>query len=277
VQTIVLLTTAFIAGAAVAAIAVRVRLAELRARAAQAEAAHANLSTQLRYEQQASADKIALLSDAKQQLADSFKALSAEALQTNNRSFLELAQSTLQRFQEGARGDLERRHQAIGELVKPVRESLDKVDGRIVELERARTGAYAALVQQVKSLQTTQTELRSETGNLVKALRSPSARGRWGEVQLRRVVEMAGMLNHCDFLEQQSVTTDDGRLRPDLIVKLPGGKNVVIDAKVPLMAYMEAIEAPDEDARLECMVRHARHVRDHMKALSRKTYWEQFQ
>lgn len=213
---------------------------------------------------------------AQQKLSDTFKALSADALRSNNQTFLELAKATLERAQEAARGDLEKRQQAIGELVKPVQETLGKVDSKIQELEKARVGAYASLVEQVRSLQETQMQLRTETSRLVTALRTPGVRGRWGEMQLKRVVEMAGMLEHCDFLTQPSVTTENGRLRPDLLVRLPGGKNIIVDAKVPLDAYLAAIEAPDDETRRGYFRDHARQVRAHMTALGKKSYWDQF-
>lgn len=211
-----------------------------------------------------------------QQAETAFKALSADALARNNQAFLELARAALAQTQEAARGDLEKRQQAIGELVAPVRASLEGMAGKIQELEKARVGAYATLSEQVRSLIETQTQLRSETGKLVTALRTPSVRGHWGEMQLRRVVELAGMLDHCDFYTQATVMSEDGRLRPDMLVRLPGGKSIVVDAKTPLGGYLEALEAPDEATRAARMADHARQVRAHMTALSRKSYWEQF-
>ena len=205
-----------------------------------------------------------------------FRALSADALEKNNRAFLDLAQSTLAQTQQAARGDLDLRQQAIADMVTPVRASLEKVDSKIQELEKSRAGAYAALHEQVRGLVETQTQLRSETGKLVTALRTPSARGRWGEIQLKRVVEMAGMLSHCDFVTQTTVVSDDGRLRPDLLVRLPAGKTIVVDAKAPLDAYLQAIEAPDEPSRKARLADHARQVRNHLTALGRKSYWDQF-
>jgi DNA recombination protein RmuC len=205
-----------------------------------------------------------------------FQAISAEALARNNKAFLELARMSLAETQTAARGDLEKRQQAIQELVAPVRTSLDQVDARIRDLESARAGAYAGLQEQVRSLIETEEHLRAETGRLVNALRTPSVRGNWGEVQLRRVVEMAGMLDHCDFYTQISVESENGRLRPDLLVRLPSEKIVVVDAKTPLDAYLRAMEAPDEPTRKTMLAEHARQVRAHMTALGRKTYWEQF-
>jgi DNA recombination protein RmuC len=208
--------------------------------------------------------------------AAAFRALSADALAQNNRAFLDLAQSTLAQTQQAARGDLDLRQQAIAEMVTPVRASLEKVDSKIQELEKSRAGAYAALHEQVRGLLETQTQLRSETGKLVTALRTPSARGRWGEIQLKRVVEMAGMLSHCDFVTQTTLFSDEGRLRPDLLVRLPAGKTIVVDAKAPLDAYLQAIEAPDEASRKARLADHARQVRNHLAALGRKSYWDQF-
>jgi len=233
--------------------------------------------TRLETERLGADEKLALVQDAQAKLSDAFKALSAEALQGNNQSFLELARATLEKFQESARGDLDKRQQAIDQLVAPVRVTLEKFDTRVQELEKNRVGAYESLTQQVRNLLETQDLLRRETGALVKALGTPRVRGRWGEIQLRRVVELAGMLDHCDFHEQQSVNTEDGRQRPDLVVRLPGGKNVVVDAKAPLGAYLEAIEAADDLARSVKLREHARQIREHLTALSRKSYWDQFQ
>jgi len=212
----------------------------------------------------------------RQDTANVFQALSAEALARNNQAFLDLARSNLAEAQTAARGDLEKRQQAFAELVSPVRESLDKVDARIQALETARASAYAGLQEQVRGLAEGERELRAETGKLVTALRSPAARGNWGEMQLRRVVEMAGMVDRCDFQTQASVTTEEGRQRPDLLVHLPAGKTVVVDAKTPLDGYLRAIEAANEATRKECLADHARQVRAHLNALSRKSYWEQF-
>jgi DNA recombination protein RmuC len=237
----------------------------------------ARLDAALELERKSSAEKIELLTRAGEDLQNAFKALAADALKSNNLSFLQIAQETLKRFQSEAKGDLETRQKAISDLVAPVRESLTKVDAQIQQMEKERGQAYGALHEQVQSLIVTQKELQSETGNLVRALRTPNVRGRWGEIQLRRVVEIAGMVSYCDFAEQETIACESGRLRPDLVVKLPGGKSVVVDAKTPLQAFLDAFETTDEEARRTALANHARQVREHMKTLSGKNYWEQFE
>ena len=235
----------------------------------------ARFEAQLVAERHASEEKLHFIEENRQQLEKNFQALSAQALAANNQNFLDLAKSTLGSFQQQAKGDLEARHQAIGQLVQPLKESLNKVDGKIEQLEQARSGAYARLDEQLKSLLNSQIKLESETGNLVRALRTPAIRGRWGEIQLRKVVEMAGMVNYCDFVEQE--TADSGRLRPDMIIKLPNGRNIIVDSKAPLQAYLESLEATDDNQRAACLAHHARQIRDHLQKLSAKNYWEQFQ
>lgn len=252
-------------------------LSVAREEQAELQAALAETRTALDHERRAHADKLALLDQAQARLADAFKALSADALSANNREFLTLAQAQFDKFGEVAKGDLEKRGAAIDALVTPIREHLSKFGEAVQGIEQARIGAYTELKTQVAHLMESQGQLRAETGNLVKALRSPATRGRWGEIQLKRVVEMAGMLDHCDFHEQASVNGADGnRLRPDLIVRLPGGKSIVVDAKAPLEAFLDATHATDDEARVAHLSRHARHIRDHMKALGEKRYWAQF-
>jgi DNA recombination protein RmuC len=218
-----------------------------------------------------------LLAEAQDKLKEAFQAVAAQALNSNNESFLQLAKSTLEKFQTEAKKDLEARETAVATLVDPIKESLTKVDAQIRDLEKARGEAYVSLTEQVKSLLGSQESLKTETNKLVTALRAPHVRGRWGEIQLRRVVELANMLPYCDFEEQVTVTTSDGRLRPDLVVKLPGSKNVVVDAKAPLQAYLNAVECQDDDQRRTHLALHARQIREHMGKLSSKAYWEQFQ
>lgn len=243
----------------------------------QLNTAMARLEAAVEIERKANEDKIALLNQMTDELRQSFQALSAEALKSNNQAFLQLANATLQKFQAEAKGDLELRQKAVENLVAPIGDSLKKVDQQIQQLESARSQAYGDLTAQVRSLISTQEKLQSETGNLVKALRAPTVRGRWGEIQLKRVVELAGMLPYCDFVEQETVTTSNGRLRPDLIVRLPGGKNVVVDAKTPLLAYLDAVESNDDELRRRKLADHASQVRSHMTQLSSKGYWEQFE
>ena len=237
----------------------------------------ASVEATLSHERTAGVEKLEIVNQATEKLREAFQALAAEALKSNNQSFLELAKTNLEKFQSEAKGDLESRQKAVENLVAPISESLSKVDEKIREIEKERSHAYGALTQQVESLITSQRALQTETGNLVSALRAPTVRGRWGEIQLRRVVEIAGMLPYCDFSEQETVYSSEGRLRPDLIVKLPGGKVVVVDAKTPLQAYLEAIEATDDNVRRAKLADHARQVREHMRRLGDKSYWEQFE
>jgi DNA recombination protein RmuC len=252
-------------------------MARLREERAGGQAEIARLQTTVEKERQAAGEKLRLLEEARAGLSDAFKALSAEALQNNNANFVHLAKATLEKFQEAAQGDLDRRQQAIGELVHPLKESLHKVDAKIREIETAREVAYASLGEHLRSLASTQTNLERETAKLVGALRSSSARGRWGEIQLQRVVEMAGMVAYCDFSLQVTVEGEEGRLRPDLVVRLPNQKNVVIDAKAPLDAYLDAMEALDEDSRRAKLRDHARQIRLHLGRLAAKSYWTQFE
>ncbi|CAB4243954.1 RmuC-domain protein [Methylacidimicrobium sp. AP8] len=256
---------------------IEAELAEARRELGEARARLAELASRLAESEKAAREKLQLLEEARARLGEAFRGLSAEALRQNNEAFLALARENFARWQEGAQAELEARRKAVEALTEPIRESLQKVDGKLGEIERSRIGAYSAIHEQLKALvETHLPQLRSETASLVKALRQPVARGRWGEMQLRRVVEMAGMVERCDFLEQASVEAEAGRLRPDLVVRLPGGKQIVVDAKAPVAAYLEAAEAPDEPTRLARLADHARQVREHIANLSKKAYWEQF-
>jgi DNA recombination protein RmuC len=210
------------------------------------------------------------------QLRELFQGISADALRQNTESFLALANDKFGELRSRASSDLENRQQAIDALIKPIGEALTKVDGKLKEIEKERHGHYEKLTEQLRAVGTAHEKLHSETQNLVKALRAPSVRGRWGEIQLKRVVEMAGMLDHCDFQQQKTAETDSGRLRPDMVVSLPAGKNVVVDAKAPLEAYLDSVEAADDTVRSARLVDHARQVRDHMTKLGSKGYWDQF-
>ena len=241
-------------------------LSEMKARSRE-------LQARMDEEQKSAAEKIAQLQSLEERLNREFQALSAKALRENNEAFLNLAQTKLQTFQSEARGDLEQRQKAVENLVAPINETLTRYDQQIQSMERSRSQAYGSLSQQVESLLVSQQKLESETVRLVKALRMPQVRGRWGEFQLRKVVELAGMSSHCDFVEQETMTSEAGRLRPDLVVKLPGGKNIVVDSKASLQAYLDALETDDEDRRKSLLQDHARQIRNHLQSLSSKAYW----
>jgi DNA recombination protein RmuC len=218
----------------------------------------------------------ALLAQARQELADAFKALSADALKSNNETFLELARTAFQRLQSEAQSELARRHQAVDEAVRPLHEALKRYEEQVAQLERSRQSAYGGLDQHLRLLAESHQRLQQETGNLVKALRSPTVRGQWGELTLKRAVELAGLVEHCDFVEQESVETEEGRQRPDMLVQLPNGHQLVVDAKAVLAAYLDAHEAPDEAQRHAALKRHAAQIRSRVEQLGAKAYWAQF-
>lgn len=236
----------------------------------------ARLEATLEQERRASADRIATLERSETRLTDTFKALSGDALKSNNEAFLQLARATLDKYQEGAKTDLEQKRKDVETVVKPITESLEKVNAQIQELEKIRARDYGSLTENLRSLKAEAEALNAETRNLGNALRKPMVRGRWGEIQLERVVELAGMMDHVDFHRQATTETEDGRLRPDLVVHLPGGKTIVIDAKAPIESYLAAHEERDEARARELMKQHARAVKNHVTKLSEKSYWNQF-
>lgn len=221
-------------------------------------------------------DQKRILCDASEKLTTAFQALSGESLKSNNKAFLDLAKESLGVVLGEAKGEFTRKEESIKSLVKPLEDALRKYECQISELEKTRVAAYTSLEGQIKSLMSTEEQLKKETGNLVSALRRPEVRGRWGEVTLRRVVELAGMSEHCDYVEQVSVDTDEGRLRPDMVIHLPAERQIVVDSKVSLDAYLDAASCDSDDKRRELITKHAQQVRRHMKALSGKNYWEQF-
>ena len=202
----------------------------------------------------------------RENLSSTFKALSYDALEQTNRSFLNLAKETLSKYQEQAKGELDKKQQSFESIVGPVKESLAKLDKGMQEIEKERKGESSMLQAHLSAL-------KSETSGLAQALRAPTVRGRWGELQLRRVVELAGMLNHCDFYEQET----EGNMRPDLVVRLPGDKQVIVDAKTPCEAYLEAVQTSDESKRRNLLLTHAKHLRSHVQTLGKKAYWQKFQ
>ena len=274
-------------GVAVAAAIWRTRSVSAEAAIAQARAEHAASEDALRTATSRAAAAEALLAETRAELArdsdrhvrlgEAFRALSAQSLQANNQAFLDLAKQTFTTLQQGAGHDLDARRNAVEALVKPIHETLAKVGVTLTDLERSRTAGQAALAEQVSSLVNAQRQLTTETATLARALRAPGIGGRWGEIQLQRVVELAGMLEHCDFTTQTSSTVDEVRQRPDLIVRLPGGKAIAVDAKAPLQGYLDALEATDEVTRKAHLVAHARAVRGHLQSLSAKSYWDRLQ
>jgi DNA recombination protein RmuC len=222
-----------------------------------------------------SEEKLIMIKESQDRLTQAFQALSSEALEKSNRSFLNLAEQTLAKFQEKAKGDLDKKHQSFEALVKPVQTSLTRLDQGMREMEKERKGDQESLKAQMSAMLQLEKELRLETSTLVKALRAPTVRGRWGEMQLKRVVELAGMVNHCDFYEQES--SAEGSMRPDVIIRLPGHKQVIVDAKTPCEAFLEAMQSEDQDLKIEKLKMHARHVRHHIQALGKKSYWQSFQ
>jgi DNA recombination protein RmuC len=233
----------------------------------------ASIRATLVAEKTAAEEKLQVFRTAEEQMKNTFAALSSAALNSNSDNFLRLGNELLSKYAEGASKDFEARHKAIDDLVKPVGTTLQKMELALTQVQRDRVEADAAIREQFQMMAEAHTQLRGETSNLVKALRTPHVSGRWGEIQLKRVVEIAGMLPYCDFDEQPQ--TEDGK-RPDLRVNLPGGKLIVVDAKTPMPAYLTATETDNDEIRAEALAAHARVVRDHITKLSSKAYWDQF-
>jgi DNA recombination protein RmuC len=238
-----------------------------------AHQAQIRLQTELEVDRAVHAERLRAYQEAQATFREAFQSLSAEALQTNNRAFLDLAETRLRDARTEASTDIDARKKAIDDLLAPLQKTLEQVDREIKDSELRRVESSAQLMQRIASLDTTGQSLQSETRRLVDALKRPGVRGRWGELQLKRVVDLAGMIEHCDFEEQRTLNGNDRRVRPDVIVRLPGGKHVVVDAKVPLDAYLKALEAPDEASRQALLVEHARQVRTHLMQLGAKAYF----
>jgi DNA recombination protein RmuC len=264
-------------GAVLTGLLLRGRLRALTvesARSAELERELIGARADLEHERERASERLATLQDAQDRLSATFKALSAEALQASQSQLVELARAQLAAAQAEGKGDLERRQQAVEQLVGPLREQLGRVDAQLVKLDQERRESRGRMDAQIRALAETGEKLRTETGALVTALRKPNTRGQWGQMQLRNVVELAGLVAHCDFVAQSSIWGEDTSLRPDLIVSLPGGKHVVVDAKAPLQGVLDAYEARDEEERAGHLRDHARLLRKHVKALAEKAYWE---
>jgi DNA recombination protein RmuC len=263
-------------GAAAVLLALRPRLrtlGDVAARASTLERELVKANADLDHERTLAQERLQTLSSAQERLSESFKALSADALQSSMKQLSEMAKAQFEAAQTQAKGDLEKRQQAVEQLVAPIKDQLTKVDAQLLRLDQERRESRGRLEAQLRTLTETGEKLRTETGALVTALRKPNTRGQWGQMQLRNVVELAGMVRHCDFLEQSSLPGQEGVLRPDLIVKLPGGKQVVVDAKAPLQGVLDAYQARDDQEREQHLRDHARLLRKHVKALADKAYW----
>ncbi|MCY4642796.1 MAG: DNA recombination protein RmuC [Gammaproteobacteria bacterium] len=234
------------------------------------------LSLQLEHEKTRIAEKAEGIEEVRRQLEQTFLNLSNQALQSNNENFLRLAREKLSQYQIQAEASLEKKEKAIETLLHPITETLKQTESQIQAIEKERKEAYGSLTQHLKLISESQTDLRAETQNLVHALRRPEVRGQWGELTLKRIAELAGMVNHCDFYEQQTGSDEDSRMRPDMIVRMPDQRELIVDAKTPLDAYLNAAQTRDDKARAESLHKHARNVRERMRELASKAYWNQF-
>lgn len=237
---------------------------------------YAQLETELGHERMRALEKQAALEQLNSQLKDTFNAMATEALNSNNEQFLRLAKESLGQFHIKAEGELEKREKAVENLVKPIRDALEKTEKQVERMESGRQQAHGALTKHLETMAESHRLLQSETRNLVQALRRPEVRGQWGELTLKRLAELAGMVEHCDFQEQASVQTDNGQQRPDMIVRMPDKREIIVDAKTPLDAYLSAVEAVSDEERKTRLQQHARNVRARIKELSSKSYWQQF-
>lgn len=236
----------------------------------------ARLEAELTVERRRAEERLASLEDARTQLRETFGTMASQALKHNSGEFLKLARENLRAFQTHAEGSLSQREKAVETLVKPIREALEKTEVQIRHMEHERKEAYGSLTKHLETMAESQRLLQGETRSLVQALRRPEVRGQWGELTLKRLAELAGMVDRCDFFEQEGVQTDAGRQRPDMIIRMPDKREIIVDAKTPLDAYLNAIEASNDDTRRHELERHARKVRERVRELSSKAYWQQF-
>ena len=234
------------------------------------------LKTTLEIERRTAGEKLATVEHARQQLSETFAALSSQALRSSTEEFLKLAQENFKQLHIQAKGDLEQKEKSIDNLLKPVQEALSRTDQQLRELEKERKEAYGSLTNHLETMARTQQMLQGETRNLVQALRRPEVRGQWGEITLKRLAELAGMVEYCDFYQQETIQGESGNLRPDMVVRMPDGREIVVDVKTPLDAYLSAVEAPDDSVRGWHLERHARKVRERVRELASRSYWSQF-
>jgi len=234
------------------------------------------LNTELEAERRAAEEKLAAVNRAREELAGTFATLAGSALRQNSAEFLKLAQENLGGFHSRAQGELALREKAVEALVKPIRDTLAKSEEQLRRMEKERENAFGALTRHLETMTESQRVLHQETRNLVQALRRPEVRGQWGEMTLKRLAELSGMAERCDFYEQEQVGDAERRLRPDMVVRLPGEREIVVDAKTPLDAYLSAVEATDDETRNRELARHARNVRERVRELAAKSYWKQF-
>ena len=268
-----LIGIALLVGGLIGALLMQLRMQQRLARLREENTA---LSTQLELEQKKAEEKIAELEKNRAQLSETFTALSSEALHRNNEQFLKLAQEKLRQFNIEAQHELSKKEQAIEHILKPIRETLDKTEKQLREIEQDRKQAYGSITKHLETMAATQQLLHGETRNLSQALRRPEVRGQWGELTLKRLVELAGMVQHCDFYEQEHTATDSGSIRPDMIIRMPSEREIVVDVKTPLDAYLSAIESSDDRERNTFLERHAQKVRERIRELASKSYWNQF-
>jgi DNA recombination protein RmuC len=231
----------------------------------------------LQTEEQINEERLRMLDDAQDRLHNTFAALSQRALRENNTQFLQLAQETMGRFHVESRADLEQRQHSISHLVEPIREALAKTEAQIHQIEKERQATFGVLSEQIRGMMLDQSTLRNETGRLASALRTPGIRGQWGELSLRRIAELSGMVEHCDFVEQVQRSNTERTIRPDMVIQMPDKREMIVDAKAPMDAYLDAVNADNEESRQRHLQRHARHVREHVRVLAGKRYWEQFE
>lgn len=237
---------------------------------------NATLKATIEIERRTAGEKMSIIENARTQLSETFTTLSSQVLRSSTEEFLKLAQENLKQFHIQAQGEMDQKEKSIENMLKPVKEALSRTDGHLRELEKERKEAYGSLTKHLETMAQTQILLQGETRNLVQALRRPEVRGQWGEITLKRLAELAGMVEYCDFYQQETKQGETGNLRPDMVIRMPDGREIVVDVKTPLDGYLSAVEAPDDGIRIKHLERHARKVRDRVRELASRNYWAQF-